>query len=294
MTPVEPPPKPKPIWRWALLAGWIAATVAVLGSIGAYVHAPTPDATSEGAAALAAYVVGVCAASAVLASVIVWAIFFFTMFFRRASIVKCLVVLAIMMAASFAVATPLSFMAMLGHASIRQEQIETWNRQTSERVRSLYQATERQVLEAGDLSLHFQSKSEVRAVLERHQRVLGLYQAHEGQLDSELNRARRDLTDLDLTQPERRALLAEIEPRVFAGLRVNAADNVAAARLRVEMANLLQTELQGWTIQGGRVAFYDEALLRRMQTLGTVHDAIIARINARHPTPTGSAQPPQQ
>lgn len=294
MTSAEPPTKPKRIWRWALFAGWIAAILAVLGSIGAYVHAPAPDGTPAGGSALAAYIVGICAASAVLASVIVWALFFFTVFFRRASIVKCLAVLTIMIAASFTVATPISFMAMLGHVSMRQEQIETWNRETAQRVRLLYQATERQVLDAGDLSLRFQSKTEVAPALERHQRALGYYETYQADLERELSRARQQVASLDLTETEKEGLLAEIEPRVFASLRADAADNVVAARLRVEMATLLQTEMQNWTIQDGRVAFYDEALMHRMRATGAEHDAIIERITARHATSNGSAQPPPQ
>lgn len=288
------PEKRKKIWHWGLIAGWIAAILAVLASVGAYVNAPAPDGTPQGGAALAGYIIGYCAAAAVLAAVITWAIFAMTVFLRRGSIIKSLVVLAIMIPAAFAVAAPLSFLAMFGHFARRDEQIEHWNQEAAQRVRALAQTLDQQVAEAGDISLgHLQRQSDVDVRLARSQRVLALCETYNLRLEQELDAARERVADMDLTEPERQALLQQSEQHVFAGLREAAALNVEAAQHRVNMASLLRDESGKWTIQDGRVAFYDEALMLRMQSMAREHDAIIARLNELRPS-APVADPPRQ
>jgi hypothetical protein len=288
----EQPTKPKRIWLWALIAGWIAAILATLGSVGAYIGAPAPDGTPEGASALVAYMLGFCAAAAVLAAVITWAIFAMTVFLRRGSIAKALIVLAVMIPAAFAVATPISFIAMLGHSAQRDEDIDRWNRETAQRLQLLAQTLDRQVTENGDVSLdHLQRPSDVDEILERNRRILALYEAYKLQLEQDLTAARQRVTGLNLTDREQHALLEQSEQRAFANLREAAGLNLEAARHRLNMTTLLHDEPTKWTIQDGRVAFYDRALMQNMQSLAREHDAIIARLNELQPTPSASTPP---
>jgi hypothetical protein len=288
----------KPIWIWALAACWIVAIAAAIGGLASYMSGPQPtgEPGRRGVEVLA-YTAGYCAGLALTAGAVIWALFAWLVFLKRASIGKTLLVLPIMVVVAFCVAAPVRLLAMTGRVAERTDDINAWAAAGGDRLRQVTYDTDRQLMEIGDTTVaSMRSAEDIDDLVARSQRAEAIYADHQRRVQAEFARARGEIAGLRLTDEEAASLLEHFEERSFAPVTRFAEMNAEAARQRTAMMQLLQANRSKWVLHNGQVIFYDHALMTEMQARAEAHDRLTADIEARRLafSQAGSAPQPLQ
>ena len=284
----------KPIWIWALAACWIVAIVAAIGALASYMSGPQPTGEPGRNVEILAYTAGYCVGIALTAGTVIWGLFAWLVFLKRASIAKTLLVLPIMFVVAFCVAAPVRLLAMTGRVAERTDDIDAWAAAGGDRLRQVSYDTDRQLSEVGDTTVaSMRSAEDIDDLVARSQRAEAIYADHQRRVQDEFARARGEIAELRLTDEEAAALLAQFEERSFAPVTRFAEMNAEAARQRTAMMQLLQANRSKWVLHNGQVMFYDHALMTEMRARAEAHDLLAAEIDARRLAFTQAGPAPQ-
>lgn len=272
----------KPIWLFAALTDLISMVWAAAAVMGMPSGGLIDDPALRDAVGRAGYMAGQASVIAVVAALVVWVLFYFIVFRKRANFVRALAVLPLLLATTLAVAVP-TRIAQANYEFGQVEAMDAWFAGSRARMDALVARLNADVEQAGLNASAMPTQASLGEELERARRGVALFERYQAELDREIGAMRAELEALDIRPAQRAIMLADFERSAGENgpLRRIAELQAQSWRKTVETLELLESRRSAWRAANGQVLFSDEALLARFQSMIDEIGALRAEIEGQ-------------